>query len=98
MEGHSQERNVDEPILHLYPGYTLNEPIVNKTARAIITIAVLIFAIAVIVFCVLKGDPANSLHQSAMSWSYMLIIFTMVALGIDSAAISVISMLREPSK
>jgi hypothetical protein len=69
-------------------------PIVNATIRAVVTLSVLAFAIGMIVFCVVGGNAANSLHQSAMSWSYMLVIFTMVALGIDSAAVSFITTMR----
>jgi hypothetical protein len=72
-------------------------PIVNATIRAVVTLSVLTFAIGLIVFCVVSGDADNSLHQSAMSWSFMLVIFTMIALGIDSAAAAFITTMR-PAK
>jgi hypothetical protein len=67
------------------------DPLINKTGRAVITIGVLVFAIGIIVYALLAGDPDNSLHQSAMSWSYTLVIFTMLGLGIDSAAATFIN-------
>jgi ABC-type antimicrobial peptide transport system permease subunit len=67
------------------------KPLINATLRAIITCTVLLFAIGTIVWCLLYGEPHNSLHASAVSWSYTLIIFTMLALGIDSAATTFIA-------
>ena len=69
----------------------MNDAIINKTGRAVITIGVLLFAIGIIIFTILSGDPHNSLHQSALSWSYTLVIFTMLGLGIDSAAATFIN-------
>lgn len=69
----------------------MEEPIVNRTARAVISVAVLVFSIGVIVWLLFYGKPENSLHQSALSWSYFLLIFTMLALGLEGAAGTFIS-------
>ena len=60
--------------------------LINKTGRAVVVISVLVFSICVIVWILLYGKPDNSLHTSALSWSYTLIVFTTVALGINAAA------------
>lgn len=67
----------------------MTDGLVNKTIRAICVIGVLLFALGTIVWVMLYGQPANSLHASALSWSYTLIGFTLLALGIDRVAASV---------
>jgi hypothetical protein len=64
----------------------MNNPLINTTGRAIVALSILGFAVACITYLLCYGEPTNSLHQSALSWSYMLIIFMALALGIDSAA------------
>jgi hypothetical protein len=58
----------------------------NTTGRAVVAIAVICFCVAVIVWLVLHGQPANSLHQSALSWAWTVLLASMGALGIDAAA------------
>lgn len=48
-------------------------PLPSKDVRLGIVCAVLLFCILVIGFCLLRGDPANSLHQSALAWAWTLI-------------------------
>lgn len=42
----------------------------TRSTRRNIVIGVLLFSWALITWIVLKGDPANTLHQSAMAWSF----------------------------
>lgn len=42
----------------------------TRRTRRNVVIATLLFSWAVIAWIVTKGDPANSLHQSALAWSY----------------------------
>ena len=61
------------------------EPIVNKTWRAVIAIAIIAFCIATVWWLLLYGAPTNSLHASALSWSYWVIMVAAAALGLDTS-------------
>lgn len=67
------------------------KPIVNSTIRAVVVICVLLFSLATIVYLIRYGQPGNSLHSSALSWSYTLIVFTLIALGVDKAIVVAVS-------
>ncbi len=43
----------------------------RRTRRAIV-VATLTFCSSIIIYVVVSGDPANSLHQSALSWAFTL--------------------------
>jgi hypothetical protein len=61
-------------------GGALVDPLANKTIRAVTVLSVLCFAAGTIVWLLAWGQPANSLHASALSWSYSLAGFCLVAL------------------
>lgn len=46
----------------------------TRATRRGIVVATLLFVWTVIAFVVVNGDPANSLHQSALSWSFATFI------------------------
>lgn len=69
------------------------DPIINKNGRAVAAVAVLLFCVGTIAWLLLKGDPANSLHQSALSWSYTIILVAMAALGLNVTAEAVAQLL-----
>lgn len=62
------------------------DPIINKTGRAVSAFAILAFCLGTIAWLIVNGSPTNSLHQSAMSWSYTIILVTMAALGLNVTA------------
>lgn len=45
----------------------------------------LVFAISTITYLVFHGSPTNSLHDSALSWSFTLIGVVLVGLGVAEA-------------
>lgn len=57
--------------------------IINKTGRAVIAIAVMVFCCSTIVWLLLYGSALNSLHLSALSWSYTVMCVSMAALGLN---------------
>jgi hypothetical protein len=70
---------------------------VNKTGKAIVSIGLILFSLSTVVWLVAYGVPANSLHQSAMSWSYCIIMVAVAALGLDSAVTKVLPLLFTPT-
>lgn len=66
---------------------TSTEPLPPRDVRLGMVCGVLLLCIAVIVFCLFRGDPANSLHQSALAWAWTLIgavtLFYLGATGWD---------------
>lgn len=69
------------------------DPIINKTGRAVTALAVLAFCLATVIWLLVYGAPANSLHQSALSWSYTIILVAMAALGLNVTAETVVQLL-----
>jgi hypothetical protein len=69
------------------------DPIINRTGRAVTALAVLVFCLGTIAWLILNGSPTNSLHQSALSWSYTIILVTMAALGLNVTAETVAKLL-----
>lgn len=59
--------------------------ILNTTGRSVLAIAVILFCCTIIVVVLLRGDPANSLHGSALAWSYSLVGAILVTLGVAAA-------------
>jgi hypothetical protein len=57
----------------------------------------MLFNVAVIVYLIYCGDKANSLHSSAMAWSYLTNIGILVGLGFSSLA-GVLTLGRDPQK
>jgi hypothetical protein len=39
------------------------------------------FAMGMAIYLVLKGSPTNSLHESALSWSYLMMVGILIGLG-----------------
>lgn len=59
----------------------------SRTALLAVTVAVLIVCFVLIWRLVLAGDPANSLHTSALAWAFSLCFATVGAyLGFDALA------------
>lgn len=59
-------------------------PTMNNSWRTAIAITALLFNAAIILFCLLRGHPDNSLHASALAWSYMVGIAILGGLGIGA--------------
>jgi len=58
-----------------------DSPKIRKTRRRL-TVVTILQAYAVIWYVLLKGDPTNSLHSSALAWSFLLIIGVLGAYGL----------------
>ena len=56
------------------------DPVINKTGRALVAIATLGFCLGMIVWLDLYGSPANSLHQSSLSWAWTGVVIGLGAL------------------
>lgn len=59
-------------------------PHMNNTLSVVLAMLVLAFHSSIIVGCLLSGDPANSLHTSAMSWAFATDILILAGFGIGS--------------
>lgn len=64
----------------------------NNTWKAVITITTLLFNAGIIVFCLLKGEPANSLHSSALGWAFIVDIGIIAGLGIGAALPTIVQL------
>lgn len=49
-----------------------NLPLPNPKIRAIFSAVTVLFCFGIIGLIVVNGDPTNTLHLSALSWSYSL--------------------------
>lgn len=47
-----------------------SEYVASSQTRRRIVVSGLFFTWAIIVWCIAKGDPNNSLHTSAMAWAF----------------------------
>lgn len=56
------------------------EPLANKTIRAVTVLVVMGLCAATIFWLLQWGHADNSLHASALSWSYSLIGFGLIVL------------------
>jgi ABC-type antimicrobial peptide transport system permease subunit len=52
--------------------YVNGLPIPSRTNRKNFVIATILFCWGLVGYIVFAGDPQNSLHQSALSWGFML--------------------------
>jgi len=69
--------------------------LINKTGRAVIAVCMLAFSIAIIWWLLLNGRSENSLHDSAMSWAWLLIIIQLVTLGVGGFASKAIDLANQ---
>lgn len=46
------------------------EYVASDDTRRRIVVSGILFTWVIISWCILKGDPANSLHTSALAWSF----------------------------
>ena len=67
----------------------------NNTWKSVITLGTFLFNGGIIVFSLWKGDPANSLHTSAMSWAFTVDILILAALGIGAFTPAIIDSLTK---
>ena len=49
----------------------------TRETKRFFAIAALVFSFVTISYAVVVGDPANSLHQSALSWGFTMAMFVM---------------------
>lgn len=59
---------------------------INSTWRVIFAIVGLLFFSTIIVYLILYGNKDNSLHQSALAWSFLCDVGILAALGIGQIA------------
>lgn len=59
-------------------------PHLNNTLTNVLALCVLIFNATIIVMCLWKGAPDNSLHQSGMSWAFGVSALILTGYGIGS--------------
>jgi sulfite exporter TauE/SafE len=73
------------------------DPTINKTGRAVTALVVLAFCLGTIAWLVAYGSPANSLHQSALSWSYTPLCVALAALGLNVTVDGIVQLLTTKS-
>ena len=54
-------------------------PLPTRNTRRNIVIATILFCWVLIGYLMINGNPDNSLHQSALSWGFMLMVSTIFA-------------------
>jgi hypothetical protein len=59
-------------------------PAFNNTLKCVLTVATLVFHAGIVLFCLRWGDPANSLHSSAMAWAFAVSAGILAGLGIGA--------------
>jgi len=66
----------------------LPQPVIsmNNTWKTVITIAVLLFHGAIVVYLIFYGKSDNSLHTSAMAWSFATGAAILAGLGFGAIA------------
>lgn len=69
------------------------DPLINKSGRAVLAIALILFCCATIAWLVRFGAPANGLHQTALSWSYTVLCVTLAALGLNVTVDGVVQLI-----
>ena len=67
---------------------------VNRTGQAIIGITVLILCGVLVVWLMMFGKADNSLHSSALSWSFTLIGVIVIGFGIGAALPQILELVR----
>lgn len=73
------------------------QSIINNTGKAIVAISLLVFAMGTVVWLLAFGKADNSLHASALSWSYILLCVAAGALGLDVAFAKLLPALVTPT-
>lgn len=63
--------------------------------RVIFGSVVLALCIALIAYLVAKGSPTNSLHESALSWGFILIAAILGGFGVGTLAAPLLSALKK---
>jgi hypothetical protein len=75
----------------------MEKSIINNTGKAIVAITLMLFCLGTIVWLLIEGQPGNSLHASALSWSYTVLVVAAAALGLDVAIAKILPALVTPS-
>lgn len=57
----------------------------NRTWQGIVALFALVFNASVILYVILAGEPANSLHVSALAWAWGSGLAILAGLGIGSS-------------
>lgn len=68
-------------------------PHMNNTLNVVLALIVLAFNAILILYCVYYGNPANSLHTSAMAWAFGTSILILAGFGIGSKLPDLVSAL-----
>lgn len=66
---------------------------VNNTGRAALALVALAFNAAIILYLIYYGKAENSLHASALAWSYATSIALLAGLGLGAALPTVLQIL-----
>jgi len=61
------------------------KPLLNRTLRALLGLGVMSFCMSIVVGLLYNGSPTNSLHESAMSWAWAIILLMVMAFGLGNA-------------
>jgi hypothetical protein len=67
-------------------------PHLNNTLSNVLALCVLLFNATIIVMCLWHGDPANSLHQSGMSWAFGVSALILTGYGIGAVTPTLVEM------
>lgn len=70
------------------------KPLVGKTLRTVTTAVSLTFALSLIAYLVWQGNPENSLHQSALSWAFMILGALLAGVGFSALTPVLPSMIK----
>jgi TRAP-type C4-dicarboxylate transport system permease small subunit len=70
-------------------------PTFNNTIKGVLTITTLVFHAGIILFCLRWGDPANSLHSSALAWSFAISVATLAGIGIGALTPSILEVFKK---
>lgn len=76
----------------------MDQGIINKTGKAVVAITLMVFCIVTIIWLLLYGQPGNSLHASALSWSYTVLVVAAGALGLDTAIAKLLPSMVAPTQ
>lgn len=70
----------------------MSDAIMNKSARAGISVAVLVYCLGMMTWLVVYGNPENSLQQSAFAWCAGLVGLVLVSLSVVDGALYLVAM------
>jgi hypothetical protein len=71
-------------------------PAFNNTFKCALTITTLVFHAGIVLFCLRWGDPANSLHSSAMAWAFAVSAATLAGIGIGAITPAILEATKKP--